>query len=127
MKNRIVRWTIYLIIGVAIGVGVNYFNKQNKIDKGVVELSPDEVTTEDINIPSRFSETMDNVAEDLEDAGAALEESGEAMRDAATDAMENLGEMMPSDNAAEEMAPEAPEAMPEDAQEIDPTLTPMPQ
>ncbi len=66
MKNRIVRWAIYFIIGVAIGVGISYYNKQNKIDDGVIELSPDMVQNKEIKAPSRSIETTENTTEEIQ-------------------------------------------------------------
>ncbi len=108
MKNRIVRWTIYFVVGVAIGVGVNYYNKQNNIDEGVVALSPDAVQ-EDIAIPSRFRAPMENtpetigaMAKEIEEAGeAVMEETSEAVQEKAEEVMENLKEMMPSTETPE--------------------------
>jgi len=156
MKNRIVRWTIYFVVGVAIGVGVNYFNKQNNIDEGVVELSPDAVQEESIAAPSRVEDAMEDaseaaegvmetVKEDMEEAGAVLEEAGETVAEKAEKVMDNIKEMMPAEEASEGMVEEAPETMeeatseamekavkamddvtPEAAPELDSALTPMP-
>lgn len=133
MNNRIVRWTVYLVIGVAIGLGVNYYNKQNKMDEGVVELSPDEVQSENIDIPSRFSDPVGSTVEEaIENIPEDLDEAGTAIHDTAEEAMESLEEVMPSDDTAEEDMVEpidesAEEMAPEEVEETDPALTPMPQ
>lgn len=44
MKNRVVRWILLLIVGFGIGSAIGYFQAQNELDGGVIELSPDENT-----------------------------------------------------------------------------------
>lgn len=121
MKNRVVRWIIYIVIGVAIGVGVSYYQKQKKMDAGVVELSPDEVQEEGLEIPSRdeaegaVEGAIDRFVEDAEDAGNTLEKAGESLMDKTRE----LGE----DLMGEDRADEGESAMPaEDEMTIEETV-----
>lgn len=42
MKNTFVRWSVLLVIGVSIGLAINYARTQKELDGGVIELSPDD-------------------------------------------------------------------------------------
>ncbi len=127
MENRFVRWTIYLLVGVAIGVGINYYNNKNKIDEGVVELSPDVLQEEGTFVPSRDIEEdgelfapaddmMEGFVDDVKEAGEVLEGAGEAAMDSVNDMMSSEEDMIEEEAAEENM----------DEEEA-PALTPMPQ
>ena len=42
MKNRFVRWVVFLLIGVGIGALWGYYDAQNEMNDGVIALSPDD-------------------------------------------------------------------------------------
>ena len=122
MNNRIVRWIIYFVVGVTIGLGVSYFHKQQKMGEGVVALSPDEAREEGIEIPSRSEEMsdedsvmegiMDKVEESMEETGKALQEGEEAAMNVVEDIMKETKEIMSSE---ETIATEAIEVTPEES------------
>ncbi|MCK5375116.1 MAG: hypothetical protein KAJ40_07520 [Alphaproteobacteria bacterium] len=134
MKNRFVRWTIYFAIGIAIGIGVSFYQKQQKMDEGVIEVTLDDLQEESIKIPNR-EETLAVGAEALQGAKdilESIEENIEAVK-------ENVEEIITADENAEESTiseniEEAVETMEnvvgEDAavvEDLPPALTPMPE
>ncbi|MFP4387178.1 MAG: hypothetical protein ACLFP8_08275 [Alphaproteobacteria bacterium] len=124
MKNRLVRWSIYLAIGVLIGVGVNYFQQKEK-DDDVVALSPDEAQQTDLELPNRdialddeAMETipsLDGFVEDAKDAGSTL-------RDAADAAMQEMGDI---GETLSEGAQEAVDSLPASDEESKTSEDPM--
>ena len=42
MKNPFIRWSLMLVIGLGLGLTINYFKTQKDLDGGVIELSPDD-------------------------------------------------------------------------------------
>ncbi len=43
MRNRFVRWVIFLLIGVGIGATIGYFDAKREMNSGVIKASPDDV------------------------------------------------------------------------------------
>lgn len=41
-RNRFIRWSFFLLIGVAIGMTFNFVMEQNEMDGGIIALSPDD-------------------------------------------------------------------------------------
>ena len=53
MKNRFVRWVVFILIGVSIGAAIGYFDVQNEMNSGVIAVSPDDQAAVVIKKPSR--------------------------------------------------------------------------
>ena len=123
MKNRFVRWAIYFAIGIVIGIGVSFYQKQQKMDEGVVELSPDDMQEESVSIPTRD--------EALAIGHEALKEAEEALESVKDAVMESAEEMMPAVESRdkEEMMEDAANVVHEveEAVKVPPALTPMPE
>ena len=92
MKNRFVRWAIYFAIGIAIGIGVSFYQRQ--MDEGVVELTSDDMQEGHVEIPNR-EEAIAIGTEALQEAEMAIE----SVKDAVIESTENI---MPVDEHAEE-------------------------
>jgi len=84
LRNRFIRWGLYLLIGVGLGMAFNFVMKKNEMDGGVIALSPDDSNNSVATIIKRPSRAIDATANkpDLGGAFTLVDQDGKTVTQA---------------------------------------------
>tara|TARA_R110002095_G_scaffold190414_3_gene168089 strand:+ start:73 stop:744 length:672 start_codon:yes stop_codon:yes gene_type:complete len=82
MKNRYVRWALFLLIGVGIGAAIGILDSQNEMSRGVINASPDDQAAAVIKKPSRKKSDNPALNVDLGGDFTLINQDGETVTQA---------------------------------------------